>query len=194
MQLKKIIKNIYLSVVYRVFKLFPICKGRVIFSSYYGRQYSGDPKALYQTLIENNYPKSIVWVINSDISEEISKHSTVVSRYSIFHLYYLATSEFRIDNCQESSLLNPRDEMTYIQTWHGTPIKKIAQDVPGNHMSDLKSDWLADAKSWDFLLCPSEQVATLLCNAFQIDSNKAMILGNPRNDILLKQDSNAVVN
>lgn len=186
--MKKVIKKIYLMSVYGLFRMLPVKKRRVIFSSYYGRQYSGDPKALYESLINSGRVYDIIWVLNHNVSTKIKLKSKIVSRYSIRHLYYLATSEYRIDNCQESHWLKPSIQTKYIQTWHGTPIKKIAQDVPGNHMQELKFDWLLDSKSWTYLLSPSDFVANNLKQAFGIKSKNIISIGSPRNDILLEKN------
>ncbi|MBY7701401.1 CDP-glycerol glycerophosphotransferase family protein [Vibrio harveyi] len=178
--LKLFIKHLYLKSVYGLFKLLKLEKGSFIFSSFYGEQYSGDPKAIYETLRDYNYGKRIVWVLNSN---EIIDDCVIVKRYSLRHFYYLATSEFRVDNCQESYLLKPKPESIYLQTWHGTPLKKIAQDIEDNRFSRIKKDWFKDANSWSYLLSSSDNIASKLSNAFSISRDRVLEIGYPRNDL-----------
>lgn len=184
--MKKIIKWLYLSQFFNIFKLFGVNTKRIIFSSFYGKQYSGDPKVLYETLHSiNNDEYEYIWVLNSADNTNLLSNTKTVSRYSLKHLYYLATSKYRIDNCQESKYLKPHKNTVYLQTWHGTPLKKIAQDIEDSSFDEVKQDWEKDSSYWTYLLSSSTQVSKLLSKAFLIDEKKIITLGYPRNDMLM---------
>lgn len=182
--IKRLIKATYLQAFFTLFKLFPVKKKRVLFSSFYGRQCSGDPKAIYEKLLSLKTEHELIWVLNKPGSLSIK----AVNRYSLKHLFYLATCEFRIDNCQESHYLKPKSSTTYIQTWHGSPLKKIAQDLDDAFIAH-KQDWLLDANYWDFLFAPSIEIAEIFSKAFKIDNKKVINTGNPRNEILGNSDT-----
>jgi CDP-glycerol glycerophosphotransferase len=187
--LKELIKFFVLLPIFSFFKIFSINNKRVVFSSFYGKQYSGDPKALFKKLIEISSLYQTVWVYNrkNDLPDDL-KDSIVVSRYSLKHLYFLATCKFRIDNCQESHFLKPKKDTVYIQTWHGTPLKKIAQDIKNTSFDRLKKDWLKDSSYWDFCISSSNKISRILSKAFKIEPQKILEVGYPRNDILLNYD------
>ena len=180
--IKSLIKTSYLKLVFSLFKLFPVKQGRVLFSSFYGRQCSGDPKAIYEKLLSLDTHHELIWVMN----KPSNVRARTVKRYSLSHLYYLATCEFRIDNCQESRHLTPKPATTYLQTWHGTPLKKIAQDLD-DAFNAHKQDWLLDAQYWNYLLAPSSEIADIFSTAFKIERQKVLTTGNPRNELLTKK-------
>lgn len=184
--MKRFIKWIYLGQLFNLLKLFGVNPKRIIFSSFYGRQYSGDPKILYEVLHRiKNDDYEYIWVLNSTDNTNLLSNTKTVSRYSLKHLFYLATSKYRIDNCQESKYLKPRKDTIYLQTWHGTPLKKIAQDIEDSSFDEVKKDWEKDSSYWTYLLSSSTQVSKLLSKAFLIDEEKIITLGYPRNDMLM---------
>jgi CDP-glycerol glycerophosphotransferase len=78
----------------------------------------------------------------------------------------------------------------YLQTWHGTPLKRIHWDIlwapPGRigHMSH-------DVAMWDLLLSPNAASTPLLRGAFRF-SGEVAETGYPRNDVLVAPDREAV--
>lgn len=177
--LVKYAKNAYLKIFYGFFCFFPINDKRIVFSSFYGKQFSGDPKAIYMLIKRINLNMECVWVLN----ERKNKEFKTVNRYGLKHLYYLATCKYRIDNCQEKSILRSRDGCINVQTWHGTPIKKIAQDIEQVGFNAIKKEWQKDADSWDYLITSSELTTDLLSNAFNVSRDICLEYGNPRNDV-----------
>ncbi|MGI2215215.1 CDP-glycerol glycerophosphotransferase family protein [Shewanella oncorhynchi] len=173
-------KDSYLKVFYSVFSLFPIREKRIVFSSFYGKQFSGDPKAIYLLIEEMNLGTECIWVLNN----RENRNFKTVNRYSLKHLYYLATCQYRIDNCQEKSILRSRSGCVNVQTWHGTPVKKIAQDIEQVGFSSIKKEWQKDALSWNYFITSSKSTTDLLSNAFNISRDICLEYGNPRNDIL----------
>ena len=188
----RLLKFCYLTFFYALFKLLPINRKVILFSSFYGRQYAGDPRAIFETLIAvRGVELKYVWVLGSmnSVPSAIRRQCTIVRRYSLRHVYFLAVAQYRIDNCQESYLLRPKEGVVYVQTWHGTPIKKIAQDIPAPIYDRIKIDWLRDSNSWTFLLAPSYFVANMLASSFNIDRKKVLPIGQPRNDALTSRFS-----
>ena len=75
---------------------------------------------------------------------------------------------------------------TYLQTWHGTPLKRIHYDVllvpPG------RLDYLDhDVARWDVLLSPNTVSSPRLRSAFGFEG-EVWETGYPRNDLLLSPD------
>ncbi|WP_058119567.1 CDP-glycerol glycerophosphotransferase family protein [Photobacterium kishitanii] len=182
---KLIIKKIYFGVFFDFLKKIGVNERRIIFSSYYGEQISGDPKVIYEKIKSLGLDYECVWVNNKNTP--LFDGDISVKRYSIQHLYFLATARYRIDNCQESGFLVPHEKTIYIQTWHGIPIKKIAQDIDDPKFKDIKKDWQLDATSWTYLLTSSQYTSDLLCTAFNIEKNKVIDFGYPRNDIFINK-------
>jgi CDP-glycerol glycerophosphotransferase len=83
-----------------------------------------------------------------------------------------------------------REGATYVQTWHGTPLKRIHADVlwgpPG-----LLEQLSLDVDRWDVLLSPNSFSTTTMRQAFRW-SGEVLETGYPRNDILLSDRAGEV--
>ena len=79
---------------------------------------------------------------------------------------------------------------TYLQTWHGTPLKRIHHDIP-----NAPEGWLTkpdrDVARWDLLLSPNPPSTERLRHAFRFEG-PVRETGYPRNDILSSPDRDAV--
>jgi CDP-glycerol glycerophosphotransferase len=79
---------------------------------------------------------------------------------------------------------------TYLQTWHGTPLKRIHWDVlwaPEGRLARLQRD----VDQWDVLLSPNAASTPLLRGAFRFQG-EVLETGYPRNDLLSAPDRGAV--
>jgi CDP-glycerol glycerophosphotransferase len=78
----------------------------------------------------------------------------------------------------------------YLQTWHGTPLKRVHRDVlwapPGVHERLQR-----DVDRWDVLLSPSPAATPLLRGAFRFQ-RELLEAGYPRNDVLVGPDRDAI--
>ncbi|MDG2794259.1 CDP-glycerol glycerophosphotransferase family protein, partial [Vibrio parahaemolyticus] len=77
---------------------------------------------------------------------------------------------------------------TYVQTWHGTPLKKLARDMnevymPGTTTEKYKMNFQREVRNWDYLLSPNTYSTKIFQRAFQFEKN-VIESGYPRNDFL----------
>jgi CDP-glycerol glycerophosphotransferase len=83
-----------------------------------------------------------------------------------------------------------RPGATYVQTWHGTPLKRIHADAIGGppglleHLSE-------DVDRWDVLLSPNPYSTATMRRAFRW-SGEILETGYPRNDVLVCGSAGAV--
>ncbi len=79
---------------------------------------------------------------------------------------------------------------TYLQTWHGTPLKRIHHDIP-----NAPEGWLLkpdrDVARWDLLLSPNAPTTERLRHAFRYQG-PIHETGYPRNDVLCRPDRDEV--
>ncbi|MGL4688206.1 MAG: CDP-glycerol glycerophosphotransferase family protein [Fusobacteriaceae bacterium] len=175
-------------VFYKLFWVLPIKKNRVLFSSYFGRQYSDNPKFIYEELIKNRNDLDIVWVLNNKIEELQGHNIKIVNEKNWKYLYYLATSKYWIDNCHGYHLRKPRAKTILLQTWHGTPLKKIAQDIEGEQYKKSKKSWELESSYWDYFLSPNKNLNNLFCKAFKIKEDIVINTMYPRNEFLIRSN------
>jgi CDP-glycerol glycerophosphotransferase len=78
---------------------------------------------------------------------------------------------------------------TYLQTWHGTPLKRIHHDAP------VRPGWLdkpdRDVARWDMLLSPNPVSTERLRHAFRF-GGAVHETGYPRNDVLSRPEGDRI--
>src|SRR5690606_38460746 len=76
----------------------------------------------------------------------------------------------------------------YVQTWHGTPLKKLGIDIeevhmPGTETSNYKANFLNESAKWNYLVSPNAYSTEIFTRAFGY-KGQVIESGYPRNDLL----------
>src|SRR6185437_5994812 len=85
----------------------------------------------------------------------------------------------------------PKPKKTiYLQTWHGTPLKKLADDMqevlmPGTTTEQYKQNFFLESRNWDYLVSPNRYSTDIFTRAFQFEKD-IIESGYPRNDLFYK--------
>ena len=97
----------------------------------------------------------------------------------------LARAEYVVTNDNWPFYFRKAPGQTYVQTWHGTPLKKIANDIVNPQgLSVLYMQTMErEAQEWDRLVSPSPYCSEILPRAFGYEG-ELFELGYPRNDRL----------
>lgn len=109
-----------------------------------------------------------------------------IVKYETFSYYKaLAKAKYWVLNSNARKFLKPSEEQVYIQTWHGTPLKKIGLDVPD---SDL--DYAHESEKFSYMISPSKYCTEKYISAFGLEGREDIVLetGYPRNDALFTFD------
>lgn len=185
---------IAMRVLYPLFRLVPLQKSLILFEASQGR-YSSNPKYIYESLLfdtrYNNF--EFVWALNANSNN--AKELTSVSLYSIKYLYLLATANVLVNDNMWHPYTRKRNGQIFIQTWHGTPLKKIALDtsVPNNELKQEKINNLYCSKNvllFDIMLSSSDYSTQKLLNAFNY-RGQILEVGTPRVDKLIHEKNNS---
>ncbi|MBI5974449.1 CDP-glycerol glycerophosphotransferase family protein [Staphylococcus canis] len=169
-------------------KTIPVKKDLIVFESNVGKSVGDSPKVIYDALKSTNHNFEIVWVNNTQYPFNDSKVKSV-KRLSPEYFYYLSRAKFWVNNQNFPYYISKAQETTYIQTWHGTPLKKMLNDVHTfeGRDSGYKDRVNQSIKNWDYLISPSPYASQCFRSAF--DFNKDILeVGYPRNDIFYTQD------
>src|SRR5690606_3354637 len=78
----------------------------------------------------------------------------------------------------------------HIQTWHGTPLKKLGFDIDPSSPSykeNTSEQLIRRNKRWDYLVAPNEYTGAILRRAY-LFKKKMLNVGYPRNDIFYKSE------
>ncbi len=190
---KKIAPRVY-RLVFLFFSLFPKDNKIIIFESFLGKQYSDNPRAIYE-YINDNYPEyKLYWSLNRDIAKDYGEIKTI-NRLSLKWLYYMGRAKYWVTNSRLPLWLRKSKRTVYVQTWHGTPLKKLGIDIKDVKMPDTttekyKENFVKEAAKWDYLISPNPYSTNIFRQAFQF---KQTIIesGYPRNDVLLLNRENS---
>ncbi len=166
----------------------------VFFESFQGRNYSCNPKGIYHAMDESEDYNAYkyVWAFRDVKSHDYLKSSnTKVVKFESFKYYRaLAKAKYWVFNSNTRKFVVPKDNQVFVQTWHGTPLKKIGCDVAkaGNAVTDLEDIALLyrrEAEKISYFISPSKFCTEKLVSAFDLDDDKKVLeTGYPRNDEL----------
>lgn len=163
-------------------------KPYVFFESHMGKQYSDSPKYIYEELLKMNLPVTFVWSFEEGKQITVPGNPLYVTRGTEKYKQLLSQSAVIVDNQGLSQFFTKQSNQLYIQTWHGTPLKKMGYDKLSG-MSDVDMKRLKkQVSAWDVFLSSSKYNTNTFKQAFDLDSI-ILELGYPRNDLLFGDNS-----
>ncbi|WP_053689027.1 bifunctional glycosyltransferase/CDP-glycerol:glycerophosphate glycerophosphotransferase [Streptomyces sp. WM6372] len=175
-------------VYHEVFSKLPIKKGTVVFESHMGKQYSDSPKAIHEEMVRQGVPFEAIWSYAGAKPTGFPKDATLVRRWSWPYLRALAQAEFWVDNQGFPLALAKREGTTYIQTWHGSALKRMGFHEPRTKAQGKagQDKFQAAVNRFDHFLIRSEHDARTLAKGFRLRDEVLLRTGYPRNDALVE--------
>lgn len=169
------------------FGLFPADRKLVLFESFFGRQYSCNPRAIYEYMAVHRSGYQLVWSAAPGHEQLFaSRHLVYVRRYSLKWLFLMSRAGFWVTNIRYPDWFRKPAHTVYLQTWHGTPLKKLALDL--NSYSDTyKKQFVRDSAMWDMLVSPNRYSSQIFTRAFNFHG-EMLETGYPRNDVLYQKN------
>lgn len=169
-------------------KITPTQQDLIVFESNVGKSVSDSPKVIYEELQKQSKKYKIVWVTNKQYP---FNESNVISvkRLSPEYYYYLSRAKYWVNNQNFPHYINKSKDTIYIQTWHGTPLKKMLNDVDSFKGRDKGYKYRVNhaIKYWDYLISPSPYASACFKTAFNFKKD-ILEIGYPRNDIFYKEN------
>lgn len=179
--------------IMQLFAKLPVKSNFIVFESFAGKQYSCNPRAIYEYMKWNKKEFKMYWSVDPAFQKSFeSRDLNVVRRFSLKWLYLMARSRYWVTNSRIPLWVIKPKHTIYLQTWHGTPLKKLATDMkevhmPGTSTKKYKRNFLKEARRWDYLISPNRYSTGIFSRAF--DFNKVMLeTGYPRNDYLIENN------
>lgn len=170
-----------------VFSRLPLKKGTVVFESHLGKQYSDSPRAIYEEMRRQGLDFDAVWSYAGS-PEGFPRDATLVRRWSLPYLKALAQAEFWVDNQSYPLKLTKRPGTTYIQTWHGSALKRMGFDEPAWKLRSKarQEEQQRVLDRFDRFLVRSEHDVRTLAKALRLKEKVLLRVGYPRNDALVR--------
>ena len=184
----------YLFLYHQVFMKLPLKEDTIVFESFLGKNYSDSPKYIYEQLLKENRNYKYVWIFNNP-GKKIPGNAKQVKRFSFKYYYYMARAKYWVSNSRLPKSLTKREGNIYLQTWHGTPLKKLVFDMKDIYSANpkYKADFYKQSRRWDYLISANQYSSDIFRRAFKFE--KEMIeVGYPRNDILYAKDKERIAN
>lgn len=181
----------------------------VVFETFMGRQYGCNPRAIYEYMLSDPRFKDFkyIWIFNdpkskTDLFPQLEGVETL-SKEDRSYYGKMASAKYVITNSNLDYGVTPGEGQIFLQTWHGTPLKRLRCDIAAEHgnainsIEEIHSKNNLDVVRYDYFLSPSPFATDKFRTAFNLEAlGKATILtetGYPRNDILFNYREEDVV-
>jgi CDP-glycerol glycerophosphotransferase len=185
---RRVLRGVY----YPLQQKLPL-RDAVVFVSWKGKQCGDNPLGIAQELRRRGDDREHIWAV-SDYSVPAPDGARTVLTGTEDYFEALARSRYLISNDDMSGRYHKRDGQVYVQTWHGTPLKKIGFDITSpKFISGVGYFELlaGDVAMWDLLLSPNPFSTPIMRQAFRYEGD-ILESGYPRNDVLRSGDADRI--
>lgn len=205
-QIKKILNTSIKACYSLVYQLIPVDNKTVIFISFHGRGYSDNPRAIYEAMKKderfNDY--RFIWFIKKHKKKGIKIEGAEIKEYlSIPYFYYMSKAKYWIINCKMPEYMKKKDEQIYLQTWHGTPLKRLGHDIQvsedttfyrsGMSYEEMCRTYDVDVEKYNYMISPNSFCTEVFQSAFGINRERLIETGYPRNDFITNATAEEVL-
>ena len=181
-RMKKQLINLYVHIIRCVFGI----KNKAVFTSFNGKSYSDNTKALSEALHKLRPDAEIVWIFKrpEEKNKVVPPYVRCVNKKNKFRCYAeIATAAVYADNFALPYLPKSKKQL-FIQLWHGDKgFKKILHDSPVANETYFFNEQIPGY--CDLCVAGSACGEMVFRSAFRYEG-KILMEGTPRNDILLK--------
>ncbi len=190
--MKAIIEKVVLSGYWLLTKILPVNKKKILFESNLGRNYTGNPRAIYEEMIRQGLDRTYrCYFILEDRNTKLPGSAKKIKRNRFRYFFLFATAGIWVCDSRLPRYIIKRRGVTYIQTWHGTPLKKLALDMDTVYMAgetgieSYKKNFYDNTRTWDYLISQNHFSTEVFQRAFAFDK-QILEIGYPRNDVLFQ--------
>lgn len=200
-KIRTLIKDITIMLYRCMVKILPVKKNIILFESNLGRNYTGNPRAIYEEIVRQGLDKQYkcVWFFENP-RKKIKGNAKIVKRARLQYLYYMAVAKVWVFDCRQPEFLIKRKETSYIQTWHGTPLKKLALDmeqidsVVSSSIDEYHEQFRKNTATWDYLISQNRFSTDTFRRCFDFEGKPIFEVGYPRNDVLFQHNNKKDIN
>ncbi|WP_283138622.1 bifunctional glycosyltransferase/CDP-glycerol:glycerophosphate glycerophosphotransferase [Rhizohabitans arisaemae] len=155
----------------------------VVFESYEGAQYSCSPRAVFEEIRSRGEGLESVWVTKDGQFAPPDGARTVLMGTREYY-ETLAHARYVVGNYGQQPWFVKREGQMYVQTWHGTPLKRLGFDLREMpYKRTEKLDWMErEVPRWDLLVSPNPFTTPIMRSAFRYEG-EIVEYGYPRNDV-----------
>ena len=185
-------------ILYRwTYKMVKVDPKLVIFIAFHGRGYSDNPRAIYEAMRQDPRFEGyrFIWFIKKHKQKQITIPGAEVKEYFSFsYFYYMSKAKYWIINCKMPDYIAKKEEQVYLQTWHGTPLKRLAHDIEAAEdmtfyrsavsFAQMTQSYDIDVARYNYMISPNRFCTEVFQSAFRIQRERLIETGYPRNDFI----------
>lgn len=161
----------------------------VFFESFYGRNAGDNPRAIDAEIARCAPSVTRYWSV-VDLSVEVPAGAVAVIEGSPEWWRARGIARLLIVNDWLRRRYVRRPGQAVLQTWHGTPLKRLALHRPGFDPRRALAVW-RESRRWDVLLAQNPYSARVLRKAYAFFRRPIWVEGYPRTDALVGRDGSA---
>jgi CDP-glycerol glycerophosphotransferase (TagB/SpsB family)/glycosyltransferase involved in cell wall biosynthesis len=160
----------------------------VLYDCFGGREYSDNPRGIHEELVRRDAPFEHLWIVRDG---GCVPPGTAVAVRELSKDYYeaYATARYVVSNDHWPRSMARRPEQTWLQTWHGAPLKRIGHDLAGRPKAvrEYRGVLRQPSENWQYLVSPGAFATPILRQAFSPNA-QVIETGLPRTDVLFRPD------
>ncbi len=147
----------------------------VLYESFHGKAMNDNPFAIFKSLISNKSYKHLthIWVLEETEGNEYVKYYSklgnvkFVKPHTKEYFYYLTSAKYLIHNVTLPPYFIRKDNQIYINTWHGTPLKTLGNDMVGfvSQNYNVQRNFLQS----NYILSPNNFTTDKLIRSYGLD-------------------------
>lgn len=162
----------------------PVDDDLVVYNAYWNRGVACNPAAIYHKARELAPQLRGVWVVDRKHRADVPPGVECVLVNSRRYWEVLARAKYLVNNANFTGEVHKRPEQVYVQTHHGTPLKKMGMDLrrhpaAAHGVSFLRL--LDHADQWDYCLSANPHSTEIWERVYPSDY-ETLATGYPRND------------
>lgn len=156
----------------------------VLFESFGGKQISDSVLAICNEVARRKLSLKLYWTV-ADMGMPVPDGTEPLLINSVAWAEKLRNARYLVNNNNFPAYFRKSPGQVYLQTWHGTPLKRIGNDIPRTSLSLLYRQLMSrEAGYWDYLVAQNDFAADVMPKAFGYEG-EVLNLGYPRNDALV---------
>jgi CDP-glycerol glycerophosphotransferase len=160
----------------------------VLYDSFGGREYSDSPRAIHEELARRDAPFEHLWVVR-DGAYDVPDSGVAVRELSEEYYEAFARARYVVASDPWPRWSTRRPEQTWLQTWHGAPLKRLGRDLAGRPRAvrEYRRALRQPSENWQYIVSPGLFATPILQRAFSSGA-EVIETGLPRTDVLLQPD------
>ena len=187
------VKKIQKGLAWLLYRALPVQKNKVVFTSFYGRGASDNPKAIVDELAKRPEQLDIVWLAKDTAHAGVPEGVRVVPYDTPAAIREMSTAKVWVDNCRKGAR-NKKKGQYYMQTWHGFALKRIERDVADKLNTPENAAYAEYAKRDSAQIDAIISNSTFMTKIYQESfwyHGPVLEYGSPRNDLLVHPSADA---